>query len=36
MKDLPGMLKQIKAWGIDEVESAGLPQPHRQPSSPPS
>ena len=25
MKDLPGMLKQIKDWGIDEVESAGLP-----------
>ena len=23
MKDLPGTLKQIKGWGIDEVESAG-------------
>ena len=23
-KDLPGTLKQIKAWGIDEVESAGF------------
>jgi sugar phosphate isomerase/epimerase len=22
-KDLPGTLKQVKAWGIDEVESAG-------------
>ena len=24
MKDLPGTLKQIKAWGIGEVESAGF------------
>jgi sugar phosphate isomerase/epimerase len=24
MKDLPGTLKQIKGWGIDEVETAGF------------
>ena len=24
MKDLPGTLKQVKVWGIDEVESAGF------------